>query len=328
MGALHLTSKIWLDGMMGLIAGDALGVPVQFMFRDQLQHRDKGPVTGMEGGGVYAMPAGTWSDDGSMALATLDSIVTKRCIDLDDIMERFMAWNWDGAYTQYGSAFDQGNTCTAAIYNYSRHKDVTICGETTERSNGNGSLMRILPACLYVAAQEDLSDAQRVKLVEQVSGLTHNHVRSRMGCGIYFFMVQAILHRRPEQTLPELLKQGADAAWKHYSADLLNYTQLLLYNRVHETEKLAKEDEKTIKTSGYVVDTLEAAVWALATTDSLAECLLKIVNLGDDTDTVAAVAGGLAGLYYGMEGIPKEWLDAIVKKNMVEDLCEQAGVSL
>lgn len=104
--------NVWLDGMMGLIVGDALGVPVQFMEKEEIISRENGPVKGMESGGVYDMPAGTWSDDGSMAIATLDSIVKNKGIDLTDIMECFCKWELEGEYTQYGEAFDQGNTCT------------------------------------------------------------------------------------------------------------------------------------------------------------------------------------------------------------------------
>ena len=111
-----MNRNIWLDGMMGLIVGDALGVPVQFMEKEEIITRKVGPVKGMESGGAYNMPAGTWSDDGSMALATLDSIVNNKKIDLQDIMECFCKWELEGKYTQYGEAFDQGNTCTDAIY--------------------------------------------------------------------------------------------------------------------------------------------------------------------------------------------------------------------
>ena len=99
--------NIWLDGMMGLIAGDALGVPVQFMEKEEIVTREVGSVKGMESGGAYNMPAGTWSDDGSMALATLDSIVNNKKTDLIDIMECFCKWELEGKYTQYGEAFDQ-----------------------------------------------------------------------------------------------------------------------------------------------------------------------------------------------------------------------------
>ena len=175
--------NIWLDGMMGLIVGDALGVPVQFMEKEEIVTREVGSVKGMESGGAYNMPAGTWSDDGSMALATLDSIVNNKKIDLLDIMECLCKWELEGKYTQYGEAFDQGNTCTEAIYRYIKDKNIDTCGCTDENSNGNGSLMRILPACILLALDEETSEDDKMKLIHKVSGLTHNHLRSKMACG-------------------------------------------------------------------------------------------------------------------------------------------------
>ena len=138
--------KMVLDGMMGLVVGDALGCPVQFLDREEL--RERGAVTEMEGYGTYNMPPGTWTDDSSMALATLASINERNCIDLRDIMERFLDWEFHGAYTPFGKAFDEGNTCSNAIYKYRDSHDLTTCGETDEYSNGNGALMRILPVCI------------------------------------------------------------------------------------------------------------------------------------------------------------------------------------
>lgn len=188
-------NNIWLDGMMGLVVGDALGCPVQFMTREEIRNRKKGPVTGMEGHGTYDMPAGTWTDDSSMALATLDSILQNGAINPDDIMQKFYAWEEDGEYTPFGFSFDEGNTCAKAIFCYRADGDTSICGQTGEYSNGNGSLMRILPACLYyVAAQKDRNVTalqEAIKGIEAVSGLTHNHIRSRICCALYYGMVNA-----------------------------------------------------------------------------------------------------------------------------------------
>ena len=138
--------KMVLDGMMGLVVGDALGCPVQFLNREEL--RERGAVTEMEGYGTYNMPPGTWTDDSSMALATLASINERNGIDLRDIMERFLDWDFWRIYP-FGEAFDEGNTCSNAIYKYRDSHDLTTCGETGEYSNGNGALMRILlSACI------------------------------------------------------------------------------------------------------------------------------------------------------------------------------------
>ena len=316
--------NIWLDGMMGLIAGDALGVPVQFMEKEEIIAREVGPVKGMESGGAYNMPAGTWSDDGSMALATLDSIVNKKRIDLQDIMECFCKWELEGKYTQYGEAFDQGNTCTEAIYRYIKDKNIDTCGCTDENSNGNGSLMRILPACILLALDEETSEDDKMKLIHKVSGLTHNHLRSKMACGLYYAMVDALLHSEGESSLKNILQTGIDKGLKFYGMDKDNYYEMAHFTRLFHLDELQQTEERDMRSGGYVIETIEAAVWCLITTDSLKECLLKVVNMGHDTDTVAAVAGGLAGLYYGVDAIPKDWLGEITQKEYVEDLCEKA----
>ena len=138
--------NIWVNGMMGVVVGDALGVPVQFVSREELK---KYPVRTMDGYGTYNMPPGTWSDDSSMALATLDSIRENGDVNYADICERFYRWLFFGEYTPAGKAFDQGNTCVKAIGNFLRDKDYRTCGVTGEWANGNGALMRIMPACLY-----------------------------------------------------------------------------------------------------------------------------------------------------------------------------------
>ena len=312
--------NIWVNGMMGVVMGDALGMPVQFVSRRELKSR---PVEAMEGYGTYNMPPGTWSDDSSMALATLDSIREKNGVDYADIMERFVRWTFYGEYTPAGKAFDQGNTCMEAIYNFVRDKDYQTCGKTGERANGNGALMRIMPACLYsyekVCKREwDLKEA--LGCVHQISALTHNHLRSKMACGIYYFMVSNIIEG--EGRLTERLQNGVDDAVRFYHGDIVNYVELAYYTRLFHLDEFAKCHEDTIKSSGYVVDSLEAAVWSLITTETLEEALLKAVNLGDDSDTVGAIAGGLAALYYGYENVPDVWKENIIKEEEIVTLCE------
>ena len=312
--------NIWIDGMMGLVMGDVLGMPVQFIPREELKGA---PITGVEGFGTYNMPPGTWSDDSSMAIATLDSIRENKEIDYNDIMLRFVKWTSQGQYTPAGVAFDQGNTCMEAIYNYLRKKDYKTCGKTGEWANGNGALMRIMPACLYSYVQHKngkVAIEEAVEYVHQVSALTHNHLRSKMACGIYFFMVQSILDN--EGTLSDRLQMGMDAAKDFYKSDIANLVEWSRFGRMDNLLEFAKIPEEEIKSSGYVVDSLEASVWSLITTKSFEEGLLKAVNLGDDADTVGAIAGGLAGLFYGYNNIPVEWRKTIIKGEELVALCE------
>ncbi len=307
--------NIWLDGVMGVVTGDALGCPVQFESRETVRRH---PVTGMRGHGTFNMPEGSWTDDSSLTLSLLISIREKKGIDLQNIMTHFMRWMYDGDYTPYGYAYDIGGATMDAIDAYKKYGDVSTCGRTDVNSNGNGSLMRIMPACLYAYAAK-MDDDAAIRMIDAVGGLTHNHLRSRIACGLYYFCVRAVLDG--QGTLSERLKDGLDAGFAFYDKNPANKKELVFYQRLRDMDTFAKAPEDQISGSGYVVDTLHAAIWSLVTTDSFSACELKAVNLGLDTDTVGAIAGGLAGLYYGYDNIPADWLKAIKRRAWIEDLC-------
>ena len=301
----------FLNGMMGLVVGDALGVPVEFKERAELMQK---PVGGMRSGGTYGLPAGSWSDDSSMALCTLDSL--KNGYDPDDIMERFVQWSEKGAYTPYGECFDIGIGTRNAIYRYMQAKDIHNCGGNSDRDNGNGSLMRILPMCIY-CKNMDVDNA--ITMIHEVSALTHAHLRSMIACGLYYFAVKSVLVS--SGSLMERIQKGFEKGFAYYEKDIASRVELANYGRLRNLAEFKNADEDTIKSSGYVVAAFEAAVWCLINTDAYADCVLKAVNLGDDTDTVAAIAGGIAGLYYGYDAIPKDWINTIAKRKWIEDLC-------
>ena len=324
-----MMKDIWKSGMMGLVTGDALGVPVQFMSRGQIAARQEGPVTGMESGGVFDMPEGTWSDDSSMAVATMASLMEKGGLDTDDMMKRFVSWLYNGEYTPFGQSFDEGITCSEAIGRYAETGDPSSCGRKGEHANGNGALMRILPVCLYYYERQKrvcTSDDEAIYGVHAAAALTHDHLRSNMCCGMYFFMVKSILDG--DGSLRERLQNGIDRGCRYYARDLGNLGELAYLERIQHLDVFEEVQEREIRSSGYVIDSIEAAVWCLITTESFRECLLRAVNLGDDTDTVAAIAGGLAGLYYGYESIPEEWLAVIKKRRWLEELCDKADTAV
>lgn len=186
--------NIWLDGIMGVVTGDALGCPVEFKTRAEL---DEDPVTGMQAYGTFNMPTGSWTDDSSMTLATLDSILEREKLNFPDVMYRFALWLAKGEYTPFGEAFDVGGGTMDAITRYMRMKEPNInkCGGISPENNGNGSLMRIMPACLYLYqryhVEED--DTTAIWAIHKMSGLTHNHLRAKIACGLYYFMVCQIL---------------------------------------------------------------------------------------------------------------------------------------
>ena len=313
-------SNIWKDGMLGLIVGDALGVPVEFMSRTELM---KNSVTGMREYGTHHQPMGTWSDDSSMALAELDSIRTVGTIDYTDMMERFSRWCMYGEYTPFGEVFDIGIATSRALMNYAKGIAPLESGGKTEWDNGNGSLMRILPVCLYLFERQKkvcTSENESIYMIHAVSALTHAHVRSQMACGIYYFLVKAILEE--EGSLENRLQKGMDRAYQYYRQDLSNHRELENYKRLADLSEFKENPKEGIKSSGYVVDTLEAAVWCLLHSHSYKETVLMAVNLGEDTDTIGAVAGGLAGLYYKEEGIPQEWIQVIQRREWIEEVLQ------
>ena len=313
--------NIWLDGMMGLVTGDALGNPVQFMSRREVRRR--GDVTAMEAGGAYRTPAGTWTDDSSMALATLDSIRKNGKVVPEDIMSGFCRWYWNGEYTPFGEAFDIGSTCMQAIENYTAKKDWQTCGLRGEFSNGNGALMRILPVCIHYIERclkgEQVPVEEALPGIHAVTSLTHSHLRSRIGSGLYYFMAYETVCG--EGDLMTRLQQGIDKGFSFYRKEVWNLTQLSYYQRLQDLSAFSETKENDIQSRGYVVSTLEAAVWSLLNTGSYRDCLIKAVNLGDDADSVGAVAGGLAGLLYGYDQIPPEWLQELQRREWIEKRC-------
>lgn len=300
--------------ILGHAIADAMGVPVEFGNRKTLAEN---PVTGYQGYGSHPVPAGTWSDDTSMTLATLDSLVEG--LDYADMMEKFCRWEDEAAYTATGLFFDIGITTSYSLENYRRGHELWSCGRRGEGDNGNGSLMRIIPAALYAKYKmegETLED--KMEVIHRVSALTHGHPRSKMACGIYTMILWALMDSKDKSAVMSALSAAKayyenngefEQEWKHFSR-LIN-------------PDFAETPEDEISSSGYVVSTLEAALWCLLNTDSYSACVLKAVNLGDDTDTVAAVAGGLAAAIYGMEGIPEVWIDGLLKKEDLLTICER-----
>ena len=295
--------------VIGHAVGDALGVPVEFASREEL---NKAPVTDMEGHGTYPVPAGAWSDDTSMSLCTLD-VLGRYGLDYDRVMINFGKWYYNDEFTPTGEMFDVGNTCSMAIENYVVGKKSYLeCGRNGERDNGNGSLMRIHPVVLYLA-NKDMPLQEKIEIVHTMSALTHAHNRSKIGCGIYAFILWELL----QASSIEAMKVGLEKAANFYQGQ----PELVHYKRLFEKTFIITP-RNVIKSGGYIVHTLEAAVWCLLTTNSYKDAVLKAVNLGDDTDTVAAVTGGLAGALYGYNAIPKEWHDTLLSCGYIQNICE------
>jgi ADP-ribosylglycohydrolase len=295
----------YLNGILGFIVGDAMGVPYEFITRDIMEEI---PATEMIGYGTHYQPKGTWSDDTSMTLATLDSL--KNGYDATDIMNKYVAWYTNGKYTANGNLFDIGGTTERAIWNYMETKDISTCGCKTQFDNGNGSLMRMLPICLHCINQP-ITDETCMEIIHEVSSLTHGHMISKIACGIYYWIIHSIVNETPIQF-------GIDKAFQYYQ----NETEIICFERIKDIKTFGQLSATEIKSSGYVVSTLEASLWCYLTTENYKDCVLKAINLGGDTDTISAIAGSFAGLTYGYEDIPEDWLNSIKRLDYIKRLCK------
>jgi ADP-ribosylglycohydrolase len=318
----ELKDKI-LGGIFGLAVADALGVPVEFKDRETLRHN---PVTDMRGYGTYNQPPGTWSDDTTLTLCLLDSLANKK-LDYTDMMQKFISWIDEGKYTPHGKIFDIGFVTNRALQRFEEGTDPLTCGGASETDNGNGSLMRILPLAFYLRSLFATCSTGREEffdIIHKVSSLTHAHRRSQIACGIYLSIAERFFEGANALAA---VCFGVESAQEWYEGKKEYTKELKHYNRLFQKD-FAKLPEEEIKSSGYVVDTLESAIWCLLNTDNYKDCVLQAVNLGGDTDTVAAVAGGLAGMCYGVDSIPEEWLAQLVRRDYIEELCEQFYMSL
>ena len=245
--------------MFGHAVGDALGVPVEFSSREQLK---RNPVTGMRGFGTYPVPEGCWSDDTSMALATLDSLKNGR-VDYREIMYNFAEWYSSGEYTPTGEMFDIGTVCMLSISEFisDEYQNPLECGMTYERSNGNGSLMRIHPVIPFLYYNGvNIEDA--IDVVYNISSLTHRHRRSLVGCGIYTFVLWQIIEDSMMHPDKSSIVAGLNKAMRYYrdSEEFCHYEK-----RLARLIELAKGNTEAvgvdeIRSTGYVVDSLEAAL--------------------------------------------------------------------
>lgn len=303
-----------LGGLWGAVAGDALGVPVEFEERRELRSH---PVSGMRGHGTHDQPPGTWSDDSSLLLCTADSLLHHE-FDTEDIGRRFVAWYHEGLWTPWNRVFDVGVATSQALARIANGVRAEVAGCDGQYSNGNGSLMRILPVALRFAHQPTKTLLDRV---HRASAITHRHVRSQMACGLYSLVIQKLLAgSNPE----DAFEQGRNTFNAFYDADPY-WAVELDYFRLATAEDLKTRPESEIDSSGYVVHTLTASLWCLLTSRNYQECVLKAVNLGEDTDTTGCVAGGLAGMTYGLQCIPGEWTRQLARYEELERLFNRFG---
>lgn len=300
----------------GVAVGDAMGFPVQFFKREQVKKLGISKMTSHYSGQI---PAETWSDDTSMTIALADVLCDCDEIDYEKIMRNFYLWISEGKFTPYYKAFDIGRTCFKALMCYSGGDEPLLCGSDSELDNGNGSLMRISPLVFYINKHFDddsFDNNKTFEIIHNVSRLTHAHQIALIGCDIYIAVLFYILKGEEKfGALKTALEKVICFVNKNkdFEYGLSKYQRLFDNNFTNLTET-------KISSKGYVVDTLEAALWCFLTTDSYRECILKAVNLGNDTDTIGAVAGAIAGLYYTNQkakDIPEDWISDLQGKELL-----------
>lgn len=304
-----------VGGLIGVAVGDALGVPVEFEPRSR---RIEDPVASMRGGGTHGQLPGTWSDDTSLTFCAVEALLDQ--YSTVRLGQMFCRWLQEGYWSARGELFDVGGTTRASILRMLNGISPEISGSTLENENGNGSLMRMLPVTLAFCRW---SIPLMLERVHEASRVTHAHPRAQMACGLHALITRNLLFHRAPGAAYRYAMEGARKLYQQdpWRDERRNFARMLRGN-------LSEVPERDIVSGGYVVTTLEAATWALLTTRSFKDCILKAVNLGEDTDTVAAIAGGMAGVTYGIDKIPPEWIDELACKDEMLDIANRFAAKI
>ena len=286
--------------LLGLAAGDALGTTLEFE-----QPGSFSPLTDMVGGGPFDLKPGEWTDDTSMALCLAESLVVKRGFDPVHQLETYVRWWRDGHLSVMGWCFDIGNATRGALARF-KQKPEPFCGDTSPNSAGNGSLMRLAPAPLAFAHTPE----QAIRIAGESSRTTHGADECVDACRYFAGLLLAAVSGMSKREFLNNLYEPAVKCWIE--------NPLTAKVEAIARGSFAVKEPPQIRGSGYVVHTLEAALWAFHGTDTFRDGALKVVNLGEDADTTGAVYGQIAGAYYGADGIPAEWRDKLAMRELIE----------
>ncbi|MFH1151133.1 MAG: ADP-ribosylglycohydrolase family protein [Actinomycetota bacterium] len=300
-----------LGSIYGHLAGDALGVPYEFTPPGSLPARIDWTC-----GGAHGRPPGTWSDDGALMLCLLASLLESGGFDPNDAGGRFVRWFDEGYMSAGGDTFDWGRGTARAIQRLRSGIDPLQAGPGGENDNGNGSLMRILPVALWTSGEPG---AGRVSLSHEASGLTHGHPRSRVCCALYVLTAGSLLAGKA----PGVAWDGALTTLRGIYRDERSWGAVYL----DELDRVLAFGPP--RGTGYVVDCLASSIAALESADDYTSSGVAAVRFGNDTDTTAAVAGGLAGALYGVGSIPAEWREGLrltdEQRRVIDRFAEQCA---
>lgn len=292
-----------------------MGVPFEFLSRQEVRSLYRPELCGNDilpqipSRWGRLIPAGCWSDDTSMLIASMDAIAKDGGeINAEHIMEAFLSWWRQGRYCSWEAPFGLGGNISKAFDRYDRGVPAERCGGTGYMDNGNGALMRILPFSLLAILRGHDFD-KTVRLVSLGSSLTHAHEISRLGCVLFTEFLRGLLSGGSKEAALNRLHT-------------LEYTKYFTSMATEEYSMILAADvdtwsETALRETGYVADTLQAAVFSLMTTDSFEDAISTAICLGYDTDTTACVTGQLAAALYGLEAIPTCWLEKLQKKELL-----------
>lgn len=309
-----------IDALLGVAIGDALGVPFEFRSSQAMKNN---PCTDMVGYGTYDQPPGTWSDDSSLTFCLAEALTEG--YDLKQMAANFVAWRYKNYWTAHNELFDIGRTTRLAINDLleilenKRFEELTVLKyQGDEYDNGNGSLMRILPLLFYIKGKPI---AEQFDIIRDVSALTHRHIRGAMCCLIYLRLAEHVLNGKEKLEAYFLMQKEILEFWEAID---FSQNESKLFVRLIEAD-IRDLPMTELRSGGYVMESIQASIWCFLQRDTYAEVVLTAINLGHDTDTTGAIAGGLAGLYYGQEGMPSEWISAIARKEDILDLGQRLG---
>ena len=311
---VHTLQDRYRGCLLGLAAGDALGTALEFKRPGTFT-----PIDDMVGGGPFGLKPGQWTDDTSMALCLAESLLERGGFDAHDQMGRYVRWWREGYLSSTGICFDIGNTVAGALRRFMREEEQTgranpFAGSTDPHRAGNGSLMRLAAVPLFFAAE---GSGKAIEMAGESSRTTHGAAAAVDGCR---YLAALILGALDGATKEELLRglftpAGVDTIWEE--RPLCDSIKAVAAGSFHS--KAATQ----IRGSGYVVDSLEAALWAFDQSRSFGEGALLAVNLGDDADTTGAVYGQLAGAFYGGSGVPRRWLDKLHRREFIAGVADR-----
>lgn len=302
---ISLTNRIQ-GGIIGLLVGDALGVPYEFHSRESIppfEEIEFQPPANFERAHV-GVPSGTYSDDGAQALVLLASLLECGQFDADDFAKKIVAWYRED-YMAVDKVFDVGIQTSRAILNLRKGFPPLTAGPAEPQNNGNGSLMRVLPLALWHQG----TDLELIADAFDQSAVTHGHIRSKLCCAIYCLWARQIL-----QNVENPWDLALQTFFEIFPEDTIERDEF-------ETYIFPKGGVYDIKGGGYVVESLRASIW-LNEKNSFEDVVKSAVALGDDTDTTACIAGGIAGLRFGINGIPDRWRENLRGKNIYEPLLQ------